>query len=99
MKRVIIDIDDAYAEVLTVTACGRDGATLNVHTQAVNLREQDHVRVPCEDKAKKAKEEDIVKNCDTCLYEDSYVDVPPCSECYFFERNHPSRWEPEEDEG
>ena len=53
MKRIIVDIDDKYAEVLTVTACGRDGAGLNVYTQSVNLREQDHIRVPCDDKAEK----------------------------------------------
>lgn len=45
------------------------------------------------------EDKDVVKTCDTCLYEDGYIDVPPCSECTRAYDQPPSRWEPKEDEG
>ena len=45
MKRVIIDIDDNYADVLTVSAVGGVPRILKVSTAAVNLNEHDYFRI------------------------------------------------------
>ena len=42
MKRVVIDIDDAYATVLTVTAVGWNRHGVNVSTAAMELEESDY---------------------------------------------------------
>lgn len=44
-------------------------------------------------------EDDTDRTCDTCLYEDGYVDEPPCSECTRAHDRPPSQWEPKEGEG
>lgn len=45
------------------------------------------------------EDKDVVKTCDTCLYEDGYIDVPPCSLCTRVYDKPPSHWEPKEGEG
>ena len=45
MKRVIIEIDDTYGEILSITASGRVGATLNVNTLAINLWKTNKVKI------------------------------------------------------
>lgn len=42
MKRVVIDIDDAYATVLTVTAVGWSRHGVNVSTAAMELKKSDY---------------------------------------------------------
>lgn len=42
MKRVVIDIDDAYATVLTVTAVGWTRHGVNVSTAAMELKKSDY---------------------------------------------------------
>lgn len=38
MKRVIIDIDDKYADILSISAVGLDSDSINVSTYAVDLK-------------------------------------------------------------
>lgn len=50
-------------------------------------------------KVEEIVKEDEVKTCDTCLYEDSYVNMPPCSLCTRTHDTPPTQWEPKEGEG
>lgn len=43
--KVILEIDDKYASVLTITVVGTSPATTYVSTQAVALQEHNHVVV------------------------------------------------------
>ena len=45
MKKVIIEIDDAYGEVLAIAASGRRGPTLNVHTLVIDLNKINKVEI------------------------------------------------------
>lgn len=45
MKRVIIDIDDRYASVLSVTAIGGRYSGMDILTHAIDLNECDHIAI------------------------------------------------------
>lgn len=45
MKRVIIDIDERYASVLSVTAIGGNHSSMNVLTHAIDLNKCDHIAI------------------------------------------------------
>lgn len=47
MKRVIIDIDDNYASVLSVTATGEKHGRINVTVCAIDLNKCDHMVIDC----------------------------------------------------
>jgi hypothetical protein len=45
MKTITIEIDDAFGEILCITASGRVGSTLNVTTYAMSLNEVKKVKI------------------------------------------------------
>lgn len=57
MKRVVIDIDDAYATVLTVTAIGWTRHEVNVSTAAMDLEKSDYAVIDSAGKFKPHKGE------------------------------------------
>ena len=57
MKRIVIDIDDAYATVLTVTAIGWTRHEVNVSTAAMDLEKADYAVIDSAGKFKPHKGE------------------------------------------
>lgn len=45
MKTITIEIDEKYAEILTITAIGRSGSVLNASTHACNLSKTSHIKI------------------------------------------------------
>lgn len=41
---------------------------------------------------------DVVKTCDTCLYEDEPLDMPPCNLCTRAHDTPPTQWDPKEED-
>lgn len=57
MKRIVIDIDDAYATILTVTAVGWTLHEINVSTAAMELEKADYAVIDSAGKFKQRKGE------------------------------------------
>lgn len=57
MKRIVIDIDDAYATILTVTAIGWTRHEVNVSTTAMDLEKADYAVIDSAGKFKPHKGE------------------------------------------
>jgi hypothetical protein len=45
MKKIVLEIDDRFGDVLTISCAGFDGNTVNVTTSAIELQKTDRVFV------------------------------------------------------
>lgn len=59
MKKITIEIDDRYANVLTVTAVGRTWNTLDVTTHAIDLTKYDTLKIDEKGKQWLSKESEV----------------------------------------
>lgn len=57
MKTITIEIDDAFGEILCITASGRVGGMLNVTTYATSLNEVKKVKI--DEKGKVIEESEV----------------------------------------
>ena len=56
MKRIILNIDDNYSDVITVTAVGVRGNITNVNVSAHEINDGDLINIPAHDKTEVNKE-------------------------------------------